>query len=93
VAHRAGPDGLGDPGPAGHAPQDPSGGLAVEAVASRPEEDRPLAAFADGQTHGPDGARRQGDGDDLGAFPQAPRPEGCTVSIGPVRRVGGAQLA
>ena len=56
VSQRAGPGRLGDAGAAGHAADDPCGGVAVQLPPVGREEDRALAAFADGQA-GEDGGR------------------------------------
>jgi hypothetical protein len=47
------PDGLGDPGAAGDQADDPGGTMAVQPTAVRGQEDRPRAAFADGQVGPP----------------------------------------
>src|SRR5205085_1814979 len=61
-------DRLVDPRPASEAPHDPPRGVAVEALAVSPDEDRPLGPFADGEIDRSGRARRQRDGDDLAAF-------------------------
>ena len=48
VVQRVRSDRLGDPGPAGHSPDDPGGPMTVKALAARPGEDRSLGPFADG---------------------------------------------
>jgi len=68
VAQCGGPDWLGDPGPAGHPPDDPPGTVPVQPAAIRSEEDGPFGAFADGQVDRPGGARREWNGDHLAAL-------------------------
>jgi hypothetical protein len=53
VAQRARPDSLGDLGPAGDAPYDPTGGVAVESVTVGIDEDRSLEPLAEGEIDGP----------------------------------------
>ena len=52
----------------GGAPDDPGGGVAVEAGAVAAEEDRAVGAFADGEVDGAGGAGRHRDEDGLAAF-------------------------
>jgi hypothetical protein len=61
-------DGLADPGTGSDPPDDPGSAVAVQPPPIRNQEDRPVAAFADGQVDRPRGARRQRDGDDLAAL-------------------------
>ena len=68
VPQRVRPDGLGDPGAAGDLADDPGGAMAVQPAAVRGQEDRPLAAFTDGEVDRPRGAGRERDGDDLAAL-------------------------
>ena len=68
VAQRVRSDSLGDAGASGDAPHDPAGGVPVEPVAVRAEEDRAFAAFADGEVDSSRGARCERDGDDLAAL-------------------------
>ena len=61
-------DRLGDPGAAGHPADDPPSAVAVQPAAIGGQEDRSLAALADGQVDRPRGARRKRDGDHLAAL-------------------------
>ncbi len=61
-------DRLVDPGLAGDAPHDPPRGVAVEALAVRPDEDRPLGPLTNGQVDRAGRAWRERDGDDLAAL-------------------------
>jgi hypothetical protein len=69
-AERVRTDALCDPGPAGHPPHDSPGAVTVETVAVGTEEDRSLAAFADGEVDRPRRAGSEGDRDDLAALAQ-----------------------
>ena len=60
VPQRMRPDRLADPGSAGGPPDDPRRTVAVQPPAVRSQEDRPIAALADGQVDRPGGARRSG---------------------------------
>ena len=62
------PDGLGDPRPAGHPPDDPPGAVPVEPAPIGRQEDGSFGALADGQVDRPRGAWRQRDGDHLAAL-------------------------
>jgi hypothetical protein len=62
------PHGLGDPGTAGCLADDPGGTMTVQPAAIGGQEDRPLAAFPDGQVDCTRGTRRERDGDDLAAL-------------------------
>jgi hypothetical protein len=55
------PDGLGDPGPAGDAADDPPGAVPIQPAAVSGQEHRPVCALADGQVDRPGGARRERD--------------------------------
>ena len=68
VPQRVRPDGLGDPGAAGDLADDPRGAMPVQPPAIGSQEDRPFAAFADGQVDRPRGAWRERDSDDLAAL-------------------------
>ena len=68
VPQRVRPDLLGDPGAAGDPADDPPGAVPVQPLPVGGQEDRPVAAFADGQVDRPGGARRERDGDDLAAL-------------------------
>lgn len=68
VPQRVRPDELNDPGLAGDAADDPSSAVPVQPAAIQGQEDRSVAAVADGQVDGPRRARRQWDGDDLATF-------------------------
>jgi hypothetical protein len=63
-----GSDPLGDPRPAGDAAHGPAGRVAIDPVAVGPDEDRPVAAFADRQIDGPRRPRCEEHGHDLAAF-------------------------
>jgi hypothetical protein len=54
------PDGLGDPGAAGDATDDPCGAVPVQVAAVCGQEDRSFAAFADVQVDRPGGPRASG---------------------------------
>jgi hypothetical protein len=62
------PDRLGDPGPAGHSPNNPSGPVTVKTLVPRSGEDWSLGSFSDGQVDRSGGPRRERDGDDLASF-------------------------
>jgi hypothetical protein len=49
VTHGMGPDPLSDPGPPCDTTHDPSGGVAVESLPGRVDEDRSVEAFTDSQ--------------------------------------------
>ena len=68
VAERVRCDGLGDPGAAGDAADDPSGAVPVQPPAVRGQEHRPFGALADGQVDRSGGPRCERDGDDLAAL-------------------------
>jgi hypothetical protein len=68
VAQRVRPDGLGDTGAAGCPADNPGGAVPVQPSAISSQEQRPVAALADGQVDRPRRARRQRDDDDLAAF-------------------------
>ena len=53
VAQRVWPDPLGDPGTPGDPAHDPPSGVAVEPLTGGLDEDRPVAAFTDGQVDRP----------------------------------------
>jgi hypothetical protein len=72
-------DRLGYPGPPGYPANHPGRGVAVEAAAVACYEDRPFASLPDGQVHGPGGARRQRDRDDLTAL--AKHGEGAVAAL------------
>ena len=57
VPQGMGPDGFSDPGFAGQTADDPPGAVPVQPLPIRSQEDRPFAAFADGQVDRPRGAR------------------------------------
>jgi len=59
------PDQLGDPGAAGDPADDPPGAVPVQPPAIGGQEDRPVAALADGQVDRAGGARRERDRDHL----------------------------
>jgi len=65
-----GTDALCDPGTRCDPPNDPPGAVTVEAVAVGTEEDRSLAALADGEVDRSGCAGRERDGDDLAALAQ-----------------------
>src|SRR5258708_20203965 len=68
VAERVRPDGRADAGAASDPADHPGGAVPVQPAAIRSQEDRPVAAFADGQVDRPRRARRQRDADDLAAL-------------------------
>ena len=68
MPQRVRPDRLGDPGAAGGPADDPRGAVPVQPPAIDGQEDRPVAALADGQVDRPRRAWRQRDSDDLAAF-------------------------
>ena len=68
VAERVRPDGLADAGAASDPSDNPGRAVPVQPAAIRSQEDRPFAAFTDGQIDRPRRARCQRDGDDLAAF-------------------------
>jgi hypothetical protein len=68
VAERVRPDGLADPGAASDPSDDPGCAVPVQSAAIGSQEERPVAALADGQIDRSRGARRQRDGDDLAAL-------------------------
>ena len=63
-----GPTGLGDPGAARDAANNPPGAMPVQPTAISGQEDRPFHALADGQIYRPGGARRERDRDNLAAL-------------------------
>ena len=86
------PGGLGDPRTARDPADDPPGTVTIQPPATRRQEHRSFAAFADGQVDGTGGARRQRDGDDLAALAddhQGPvpalDPQGLDVRTGRLR--------
>jgi hypothetical protein len=58
VAQRVRPNGLGDPGAAGDAPNDSPGAVAVQSAPIGSQEDGSFGALADGQVDRPGSARR-----------------------------------
>jgi hypothetical protein len=68
MSQRVGPDGLGDAGAAAQAADDPPGAVPVQPPPIGCQEDRALAAFAEGQVDRPRGPQRQRNGHDLAAF-------------------------
>src|SRR5947209_1022116 len=68
MAQGVGPNSFGDPGFAGDAAHDASGGVTVEAFAVVADKDGSVVAFPDGEIDGPGGAGCKGDGDDLAAL-------------------------
>ena len=68
VPQRMRPDRLGDPGAAGHPADHPPSAVPVQPSAISGQEDRSLAALADGQVDRPRGARRERDGDHFAAL-------------------------
>ena len=52
------PHGLGEPGPAGHPPDDPGGAVPVQPAAIGSQEDRAFGALVNGQIDRPGGTRR-----------------------------------
>src|SRR5579872_3610306 len=78
MSERVRPDLLVDPGPSGDASHDPTGGVSIQALTVRPEEDRPVQPLTDPQIDRPRGPRRERDRDDLAALAQdRERPPRC----------------
>ena len=70
VPQRVRADRLGDAGSFGHAADDASGAVPVQALAVGAEEDRPVKAFADREVEAAGGPWGERDGDDLATFAQ-----------------------
>ena len=68
VAQRVGADSLGDPGAAGKATHDPSGGMSIQTVSGVRDEDRALAAFPNREVDRSGCTRRERDRYHLAAF-------------------------